>query len=161
MEFNQLLEEHFKTSRLKLLKAISNRAKTPENAEDVVQEAYCRALKYSASYDTTRSFDFWFSRIVYSCLMDFLREENGLSYSDNENQEEESIDCPSYPQHIMREIYELIDTKSVVQIEVLTLYFKHEYSATDISKVTMYSYAMCHKIISRFREELRQLYKDD
>lgn len=160
MEFNTLLENHFHKTRPKLLKAIAFKAKTPENAEDVIQEAYARALKYSSSYDVSRNFDHWFSRIVYACLMDFLREENGLSYSDSEDEEEETIDCPSYPRHIMREIFELIDTKSEAQIEILTLYFKHEYSATDISKITVYSYAMCHKIISRFREELRQLYKD-
>lgn len=159
MNSHQLIEKHFQESRLKVLKKLAYQVGTPEGAEDVLQEAYYRALKYFSSYDG-RNFDFWFNRIVRSCMIDYKNQEAGHFADEFEEESAEGTPCPTYPDHVMREVFELIDTKSEVQIEVLTLYFRCEYSATDISKITEHSYAQCHKIISRFREELRQLFKD-
>ena len=156
---HDLIEKHFKESRLRVIKRLTFKAGSPEAAEDILQEAYYRALKYSNSYDG-RAFDNWFSRIINSCFMDYKRQENGLSTEELTDDDVVIINCPSYPNHIMKEVFDLIDTKSVVQVEVLTMHFKYEYAAIDISKITEYSYTQCHKIISRFREELRQLYKE-
>ena len=149
--------KHFNEQRTKTLKRLGFQAGTPQAAEDILQESYYRALKYYNSYDG-RNFNHWFNRIVQSCFIDFKNEENGYIPEDPDA-EEEMINCPSYPSHIMGEVYELIDTKSAVQIEVLNMYFKYEYSAKDIAAITEHSYAQCHKIISRFREELKELYK--
>ena len=154
----QIFEKHFKEEYPKIIKRLSFRAGTPEAAEDIVQEAYCRALKYFNSYDG-RDFNAWFARIVFRCLVEYKNAEKGYSTDDPENQEEEAAPCTLEYKTVMSEIYDLISTKSDVQIEVLTYYFQYEYSAMDISKITPYSYAQAHKIISRFREELRQLYK--
>ena len=159
MDSHQLITKHFNESRTKTLKKLSFQVGTPEGAEDVLQEAYYRALRYFSSFDG-RNFDFWFNRIVRSCMIDFKHQEMGHTNDEFDEEEAEGTNCPSYPSHVMRQVYELIDTKSEVQIEVLTMYFKHEYSAKDIASITEHSYAQCHKIISRFREELRQLYKD-
>jgi DNA-directed RNA polymerase specialized sigma24 family protein len=59
----------------------------------------------------------------------------------------------------MREVFELIDTKSEAQKEVLNLYFHQEYSAIDISRITHINYSTAHQIIQRFRNELKELYK--
>jgi RNA polymerase sigma factor (sigma-70 family) len=156
----EVVEKHYKEIRPRILKRLIFRAGTPEAAEDILQEAYYRSMKYFKSWDG-RSFDNWFSRIVTSCLIDHKNEENGYSRDSGDDEEEtEGSPCPSYPQHIMREVFELIDTKSVIQMEVLNLYFKHEYTAVDISKLTEYSYTRCHKIISRFKDELKELYKE-
>lgn len=158
MNSHELVEKHFREARSRTLKKLTFQAGTIEAAEDILQEAYYRALKYFKSYDG-RNFDFWFNRIVRSCFIDHMNAEAGYSKDGDGELVEEAMDCPSYPDHVMREVFELIDTKSVVQMEVLNLYFKLEYTAMDISQITEYSYAQCHKIISRFREELRELYR--
>ena len=60
----------------------------------------------------------------------------------------------------MKEIFELINTKSEVQIEILNMYFKQEFSAKDIAAITEHSYSKTHQIIQRFRNELKELYRD-
>lgn len=154
-----LIEAHYRANRLRYMKWLTFRTGAPESADDIIQEAYYRALKYHQSCREGEGVNKWFGRIISRCLIDFKNEENGQPKDEFIEEEAEGTACPHYPSHIMREVFELIDTKSLVQKEVLNMYFKNEYTAHDISQITEYSYAQCHKIISRFREELRQLYK--
>lgn len=135
------------------------RAGTVWAAEDVVHTAYERAIKYHKSFNQ-EDFGKWFNMVLNNALRDFQAEERGYTpIGEDEDEEAATLDCPHFPEHIMREIYELIDTKSVAQIEVLNLYFKQGYNAVDIANITNYSYAKSHQIIQRFRNELKDLYK--
>lgn len=158
MNVNTIFETHFQEQRPKIVKRLTFRAGTPEAAEDIVQEAYYRALRYFNSYNG-QDFNAWFARIVFRCFVEHKNNEKGYSTDDPENDVEEAAPCTIDYRAVLGEVFDLINTKSEVQIEVLTYYFKYEYTAIDISRITPYSYAQCHKIISRFREELRQLYK--
>lgn len=153
-----LIEKHYRANRAKHVKWLTFKSGSPEAAEDIIQEAYFRALKYYGSYRAEDDFNRWFSRIVLRCLIDYMNAEKG--HTDEEFVEEltDGTSCTQYTDHVMRDVFDLIGTKSLVQQEVLGMYFRLEYTAKDISQITEYSYAMCHKIISRFREELRTLY---
>jgi predicted DNA-binding protein YlxM (UPF0122 family) len=56
-------------------------------------------------------------------------------------------------------VFELITTKSLMQQEILTLFFEQDYKPIDISRCTQHSYSKCHQIIRRFRQELKDLYQ--
>jgi RNA polymerase sigma factor (sigma-70 family) len=155
------IEKHYVENRSKLVKKMAFRAGTPEAAEDIVQEAYYRAWKYYASFRQGENFNKWFSIILNNCLREYKNTENGHSASEFEEEEVEGTEPTHYNEHIMRDIYALIDTKSLVQQEVLTLFFKQEYSPIDISRITDYTYANCHQIIQRFRNELKTLYQGE
>lgn len=154
------IEAHYRKNFNTLVKRLTRRAGTEWSAEDVIQTAYERVIKYYRPLDGD-DFERWFAIIISNSLRDFLAAERGYSpIHDEENVSEEAQydNCPHYPEEIMREVFELILTKSEIQIEVLSLHFKHELSATDIADVTDHSYAKTHKIIQRFRNELRDLY---
>lgn len=154
----KVVEEYYNENRRKHLKRLTFKLGTEQAAEDVVQEAFYRACKYIQSYSGLEPFGKWFSRILTNASIDYINSER--NYDGGMSDEEESYSCPSFNEQIRREISELIETKSVVQIEVLTLYFVYEYSAKDVAAVTQYSYAQCHQIIQRFRTELKELYKE-
>jgi DNA-directed RNA polymerase specialized sigma24 family protein len=139
------------------LKRLSFRAGTEWDAEDIIQEAYCRALKYQESYDG-KHLDQWMSTIMNNSLREHKNNEKGFAGPSFEEEEAEGTPCSYYPSRVVGEIYDLIDTKSVLQIEVLTMYVKHGYSAMDISRITDYTYAVTHQIIQRFKNELKDLY---
>lgn len=152
------IEKHYRANRNKLVKRMAFRSRSDNYAEDIVQEAYERALKYRKSC-TPDQFDQWLNTILNNCLRDYRNVENGHPQdAPYEEDEEEGVACPSYSNQIMKEVYELIDTKPLIHQEILNLYFKQEYSAIDISRVTQHSYANCHKVVSRFRQELKELY---
>ena len=154
----QIITDHYNANRNTLCKRMAWRAGTPEGGEDVVQEAYYRALKYCNSFNGD-NFGKWFNTILNNCLREYKNAEKGYSPIEADA-EDEGYECPSYVRHVMKDVFDLINTKSEVQIEVLTLYFKQEYTAKNISEITEHSYAMCHQIIQRFRNELRELYQN-
>jgi len=152
-----MIEKHFRDNRQRLVKRMSYRAGSPAAAEDIVQESYYRALKYHRSFDG-KNFDNWFSTILNNTLKEYKNSEKGYSAAEYEEDEGDGTPCQMYPSRVMVQIFELIETKSLVQIEVLMLYFHQEYTAKDISVITSHTYSQVHQIILRFRNELKDLY---
>lgn len=152
------IEKHFREFRPAFVKRMYFRSGSHEGAEDIVQEAYCRVLKYKDSF-VADEFSKYFNTILNNCLRDWKNQENGHTNDLFDEELAEGTACPHYSEHVMKEVFELISTKSVSQQEILTMYFKYEYPAIDISNATAYSYAHCHKVISRFRQELKELYE--
>lgn len=155
----QFIENHYIQNRQRLVKRMTFRAGGSEAAEDIIQTAYERALRYHKSCDVNR-FDQWFSMLLNNALRDYKNEEKGYSNIEVDEDESVEIGCPHYSERIMSEIYELMDTKSEVQIEVLSLHLKQGYRAVDIARLTDHTYAKCHHIIERFRNELKELYRE-
>lgn len=153
-----IIEKHYEENFGRLVKKMGFRAGTHWSGEDVVQTAYERAIRYSDSCNP-EMFGQWFNTILNNALRDYKNAEKGYTQIEEGAEEAETIDCPHYPERILQEIYELIGTKSPVQREVLKLHLKQDYSAIDISRMTSYSYAQCHQIIQRFRNELKEIYK--
>lgn len=154
-----LIEKSFRENYNKTLKRMSFRAGTVWAAEDVVMEAYYRALKYQRSFDGT-NWDRWFSTILNNTLREHKNQEKGYTPVEFDEDEDEGTQCTNYSGHVMAQVYELIQTKSLIQIEILMLYFHQEYTARDISRVTEYKYSQIHQIIYRFKQELKDLYHE-
>ena len=151
------IEKHYIANRKKYLKTFTFRSGSEHAAEDIVQEAYERVLRYRHSCSINDA-DKWIRTILNNCLKEYKNIENGHTNDVFDEEEAEGTACPHYSEQVMREVNDLIDTKAIIQKEILGLYFRHEYSAADISRITLHSYANCHKVISRFRQELRDLY---
>jgi RNA polymerase sigma-70 factor, ECF subfamily len=151
------IEQHYVENRRKFVKRMTFKAGTPEDAEDVVQEAYTRAIKYQKSFDGT-NLDRWFSTILNNTLREFKNIQKGYAAIEYED-EEEAVEYV-YPNRIMSEVYEMINKRPLLQKEILTLFFHHEYSAKDISNLLPYSYAQIHQVIQRFRNELKEIYRE-
>ena len=154
------IEKHYKDNRDTIVKKIAFRMGSREAAEDVVQEAYYRALRYSDSYINTRPFNNWFSVILRNCVAEYKNTENGhpKQQEDDEDKEEAVAPVSEYKDYY-NEILELIETKSLVQIEVLNYFFINHYSVYDIYLITDYKYKKIHQIVQRFRNELKEIYK--
>lgn len=156
---HELIEQHYLTHRRNLVKRMSFAA--GDYAEDVVQEAYYRALKYAKSYNPQFSLEKWFSQILNNSLKEHKNTEKGFSATVFEEDDQEGVSCTGMGERILAEVYDLISTKSKVQIDVLTYSCQQGYTAKEVSELTEYTYANCHQIIHRFRQELKELYGKD
>lgn len=157
MSSNSVIEQHYRENFNKLVKRMAFRVGEEWGSQDVVHEAYARALRYIDSFDG-RDFNRWFTTILNNCLREHKNNEKGLTHQSFDEDDVDGTPCTHYPDRVIQEISDLIDTKSVAQIEVLSLHFKQGYSARDISKITEHQYNAVFKMIMRFRNELRDLY---
>lgn len=154
------LEEHYNKHKLRLMKSLTFRAGTEWDAEDVLHDAYERAIKYYGSFNSQNDFGAWFNTILNNALKEHKNASRGQFIS-LDDIEEESVPCSHYSSETLKEVYRLIKTKNPVQQEVLTLHLKHGYKAVEIAQITDHTYSNCHQIIRRFREELKEVYGKD
>lgn len=153
------IKEHYKANHKRLFKRMGFRAGEEWSGQDVVQTGYERALKYSRSFNG-EDLDRWINTIMNNTLREYKNIQKGHTAFEYEDENEENgTPCNLYPGRIIAQIYELIETKSPVQIEILMLYFHQEFSPRDISLMTTYKYAMVHQTILRFRNELKEMYE--
>jgi len=149
---------HYNQHHDGLVKLMGFRAGTKWAGEDVVQEAYARAIRYRETCDLDR-FDRWFATILKNCLRDMKREDEGRSVTVRDD-EDILIDCGMLKRETCREVVKEIDAMSPVQKEVLYLFFLQGYQPIDIAQITEYSYQQVHQIIQRFKKKLEEKYKD-
>lgn len=152
------IEEHYRKHYGRLLKSVTFRAGTEWAAQDCIQEAYTRCIKYWDSYNPNIEFGRWFSTILNNCIREYQNQERGHVNDEFKEEEAEGTPDVSHVHHVYWDVDRIIDQKPEPMKEILGYHFKQEYSAIDISRITSHSYANVHKIISRFREELKEIY---
>ncbi len=84
----QKIEKHFNEKRDTLVKTLCARNRVSiDDAEDIVQEAYLRAIKYSESFNVKlSSFDTWMAQILRrTCSNYYNANRTGGSYVDLED----------------------------------------------------------------------------
>jgi len=159
MQHYKIIEEHFRKNRDRIAGKITMRTGSYEASEDIIQEAYYRALKYYKE-GVVQDIDKWFSLIVTNCIREYMAAEKGHSYELIEEENIEGEGCVNFNHHFMRDVYKMIDKRHPVAKEVLTLHFRFQYSPVEVSRITPYSYVNCHKIINNFRKEVRKLLEE-
>lgn len=154
---NEFIERHYIENKTQYMKRLWYATKDMSKSEDVLHEAYCRALMYFPALEG-EEFDKWFSVVLRNATRDFFREEKKREFEELDEFDYEGNSCEGWTNKIIQEIEELIDRKPPDHAEILRLHFKYGYSAIDISRITDYTYHKSHKVVYRFREQLKKRY---
>lgn len=134
-DFEELVTSKYNSDRKLLVKRVYNRVKDHHIAEDIVQEAFCRALKYKGSYDQSLPFDNWFNYILRNAQSDIVRSNSVVPITPCID--EFSIDDFVDEDHMPREL--LVNEISKVlngdHREVLCLFVLGGYTSKEISEI--------------------------
>ena len=139
---------------------LSNRAGGIPNAEDVVQEAYCRALQYRRSFDPdTQELGAWFNKILINALRNAQSAERRLGMSVEYTEDmDEIVDLLDWEDDMIKAIKRDVARKGEVVRQVLQLYLFNQYKPREISQVLDISNAYVRTIAKEFKIELRAKY---
>lgn len=153
----ELIEMHYLEFREELCKKFKRRAGTFENAEDVVQEAYARALRFKDSYDGTRPFYKWFNTIINNALKDFKRAErvDGMVIEFDEELDE-GVTFSEEEHDYMKRIVAEMNAKRGETAKALKLYFLKGYPPRDIYQTLDMSKKAVYQAIFRFQRDMRE-----
>lgn len=153
--------DFYRRNYIKHLKNINRIVHNNEVAEDIVQEAYARAIQYSEQFDPKRGkFTSWFNKILYNTLRDYKEEHKKRAhYKPCDNVEDAILFHKQSDKFFLveKEISKISRDKTR---KVLTLYFLLGYSSKDIEELTDYSQTNVTTITSRFRSLLIDKYGD-
>jgi RNA polymerase sigma factor (sigma-70 family) len=158
-EFYNLVDKHYRENHDRLVKAYTRFIQHKERAEDVIQEAYLRALSFWEAYDPERPFDKWFNSIIASALRDNKRTETMHGMVDIKEAYDIPIKAAAIPAVILRQVTDRINTKGEQEAAILRLTLFDHYRPGEISQLVRLSSGAIRQIVHRFREEIKRDYK--
>lgn len=153
-----LIEDHYKAHKDRIVKRYTRFAGSLEASEDIVQEAYYRALRYFDTYDKSSKFETWFSRILKNALNHYKNVERGHPYEEFDEELVEGIDFCGYNRVLLEQIRNEIYSYNGETQEVLQLYFKWGYSPKEINQIVDMKYKAIEQTIYRFKGFVREKY---
>jgi len=140
---NSAFEELYKLTSERAYFIALEFTKNNQDAEDILQESYIKALSKINELDKPESFSSWFSQIVANKSKDFLKKKKPVLFEAEENevfeilpdedtnfQPEENLDQTELQKAVMEVLDELSEEKRAC---VLMMYFE-ELSVSEISK---------------------------
>lgn len=156
----KVITEHYLINHPRLIKRFQQRVpnKSLALAEEVVQEAYARALKYFSTYDNKiNTFDIWFNKILRNALNDCrqIEKDKGITYQLNENFEELSVTKEEKSQYlyILQYIYTIDNNRDKI---IISLFYINGYTSKDISIYLGISDNHVRQIILRHRNKIKE-----
>jgi RNA polymerase sigma factor (sigma-70 family) len=140
---------------------VSGRAATPENAEDIVQNAFVKGLQYWDSYNPqVKGLDEWFGCILNNCLKDFMKDERNYGMAMEFDEEEVAgIEMASISDNLKGKITKEIALASAKNRQMLTLYYCQGHTVKEVVEITALGYKNVETTIQRFRNHMQQRYK--
>jgi len=159
----KLIEQFYKENYNVLVKRLNRRAGGVENAEDIVQESFVRALKYKASFNPhIQEIGAWFNRIMNNVLAVHQREQmqGGLTIPYDEHEHEESYECSAETKNQVEEILSRLYKRDKHSQNILHLYFVGGFKMSEIRDVTDASYKSIQMLVHRFKLSMIEEYSD-
>ena len=154
------IEQHYIDNRRMLVKVMTNRAGSVENAEDIVQEAFARALRYRSSFSVYKNdLRAWINAILNNTLRDFKIDERrmGMSVEYNEDMDEP---CPlhEWESDMIEAVKADIERKPVLVRQALYLYFFKGYKPREIAQVVEMTNGYIRTSVKEFKQQMRKKY---
>ena len=156
----KLIEEHYLLNYNTLVKKITRRVpnQSVALAEEVVQEAYARALKYQATFEPKiNTFEKWFNGILRNATNDCKSAEGGNNKEYDENVEDirTNKDEHKHLRHILMELYR-VQKSSQRDYLLLSMFYVHGFTSKDIAIHMGMTHTNVRQIIFKFRNKLNE-----
>lgn len=154
------LERFYKDNREMYLKRLYYRAGNPENAEDILQEAFCRAVRYWDSFNpNTQELGAWFNTVLNNALRNFKRDERSMgTYVEYDDELTDGKEMSQTDGDMVKRIEAAIAKREGVVKDALYLYFIKGYTRREVRQVLDIKKDYLAVSISRFKDLMRERY---
>jgi len=132
------------------------------DAEDIVQEAYTRSIKYCNAFEQGKDFDKWFSAILYNSFRDWKKEQ--FHSNDVEEFSEHHVEPIGEPDvkkdTLDAVIYEIPFVENEEHREVLRLHFIQGLRLMEVVQITNLKYKTVDQIVQRFQNKMKEKHEE-
>lgn len=142
----------YETNRTTFVRKIRPYVRGYDVAEDIVQDAFTRAVSRHKQYDPRKgSLKGWFTKILFSCVWSYLRAVRKSPPTFDIDLVSES-ELPATEEEI--NLYEYIEnTHNPCHKQVLIGYFVLGYSYKELAEMLGMTQDNCRKVVQRFRDQ--------
>jgi len=156
------IEQHYLDNYRRRLKILVNRAGSISNAEDVLQDAYERALRYRNSFDPdAQELDAWFNTIANNALRDFKQSERRMGMSvEYAEERDEGVPLADWEEDMIEAVKKDIACKNVMVRQALYLYFFKQYKPREIAQILDMSNCYIRTSVKEFKQQVVAKYGD-
>ncbi len=157
-ERNQLFDRHYRDNFKTLVRQAMRYVGTKSNAEDVVQDAYMKALQYWKP--GIENIDGWFYQLFRNCIKNFQHDQRMQGMTD----ELQEIPVPpaALPAHLLGRLDHAINTMNdQVTARALRMYFFEQQPSAEIADQLPMSHGAIRVAIHRFRKDFKNLLGND
>lgn len=155
-ERNEVVDQHYRKYHDRLVRSLW-RVVGPDNAEDVVQEAYARALKYWSSFDADVStFATWFSTILKNTRNDILNATRVPVGRGGLNEQAKALGRSggAFEQARLRDIADRLGCEEPEAKKAITMVLIDGYTSYEAAEVCDLTPTNVRKVVERFRKKL-------
>jgi RNA polymerase sigma factor (sigma-70 family) len=156
---NKVVDTYYRENYDALVKRLSYRLGTRENAEDAVQEAFARAIKYFESCNI--DFDRWFKVLlanVVKAAQNDLRMA-GLAKSIDDSLEELEPIVPDHVKDLFRNHMDrLANGKASFTKEIIRLHILFGYNSKEIAGLVGLTNGSVRNVLTDFTKEVQEIY---
>lgn len=124
-------------------------------AEDIVQEALIKLWRSAPNWQPTGSVEAYASRIVYTCCMDFHRQNRITDEIPDEIPQEDMILNSLIDKQHRHILLQAINTLPARQREAILLYYMGEHSQNHVAKMLGTTEKSIERLLARGRQKLR------
>jgi len=154
-EVYKLIEAHYRKNFERLVKVLGFRAGGRHNAEDIVQEAYTRALTYWNAFDMKEDFSAWFKSIQTNAMKDFYQDEIKRGIVNAHQGRDVMHDRPVALDRIkIGEFMKKMETKPKNIAKILHLSMILGYEHKEVAQQVPENLIFIKNVLQRFRKEL-------
>jgi RNA polymerase sigma factor (sigma-70 family) len=161
MKLNKVttLTEFYCSEYDKLVKRFSYRAGGIPNAEDVVQEAFTRALYYIDSYDpNNKVMEAWFNTIINNTLKDFKRQERYQGMVAEPDRIIEDLELAAHDEQTLEKIMLEVKDMDEPAKSILELFVFLGYQSKEVVQLLDVNLWTVRKCIQMFYDDMREKY---
>lgn len=153
MTTNEFIEAYYRENYKERLKFARKRVGNYNLAlaEEALQEAFTKALKYFKTYDENEDFEAWFGKILVNCINDVKRIEGDRGVSRVETPEHDYITTVNFT----KEVVDLFSHESPRNQEILNMYFFYGYKSREVAEFMHMSHDVVRDVIRTFRKRVR------
>lgn len=155
MNKNEFIETYYRENYKERLKFARKRVGgyNLALAEEALQEAFYKALKYFPTYNMEEDFEAWFGKILINCINDIKRIEGDRGVNRTETPENDYVATIPFT----KEVLDLFSHETPRNQEVLNMYFFYGYKSREVAEFMHISHDSVRDIIRTFRKRVRSV----
>lgn len=163
MSIRDDIEAAYEANYSNNIKRVMSRTITEQDAEDIVQEGYYRALKYADTFNPTlQELNVWIDIIIHNAKRDYLRANRSGDYSflDDQEEEDDGVDVVdlALDKDLLKQIYEDIAKLPLEQRQVVYATTVLGHSRKACRELFGLTDNQVKKLLEKFRVRIKEKY---